>query len=166
MQASTLTVSCETPRAPSSDILGPGGTSGQLDAYNPGPELSINFQGVIAGTYFEPIAGNPFGGNYMVFIRSEDGTYITFATASCSALDATNDSVDSSHPRRSDEQSHCEQRRGGHRPSLSKHAYEATQGRLLTSLSDVVPRPRDDDEMAKIIPLRWSDSQHLQSCQR
>jgi hypothetical protein len=27
------------------------------------------------------MAGNPFGGNYTVFIRSENGTYITFAAA-------------------------------------------------------------------------------------
>jgi hypothetical protein len=64
-----------------SEILGPGGATGQLDPYNLGAQLSINFQGVIAGTYFAPIAGNPFGGNYTVFIRSEDGAYISFAAA-------------------------------------------------------------------------------------
>jgi hypothetical protein len=63
------------------EINGPGGATGQIDPFNSGPALSINPPGVIAGTYFAPIAGNPFGGNFMVFIRSEDGTYITFAAA-------------------------------------------------------------------------------------
>jgi predicted membrane protein len=34
-----------------------------------GKSMYINPQGVIAGTYFQPIAGNPFGGDYQVFIR-------------------------------------------------------------------------------------------------
>jgi hypothetical protein len=34
--------------------------------------------GEIAGTYFEPIAGNPFGGNFRVFLLSKHGQYTTF----------------------------------------------------------------------------------------
>jgi hypothetical protein len=49
-----------------------------------GKNLYINPQGVIAGTYFQPIAGNPFGGNYQVFIRARDGKITTFAAASSS----------------------------------------------------------------------------------
>jgi hypothetical protein len=63
------------------EINGPGGAIG-LYPFNPlGPPLSINPQGVITGTYFEPIAGNPVGGLYHVFVRSEDGEYITFDAA-------------------------------------------------------------------------------------
>jgi hypothetical protein len=46
-----------------------------------GPELSITPQGVITGTYFEPIPGNPFGGNFRVFVRATDGTFTTFDAA-------------------------------------------------------------------------------------
>lgn len=63
------------------EITGPGGATGQVDPFNPGPALSINPQGVITGTYFEPIAGNPVGGLYHVFVRSDDGKYITFDAA-------------------------------------------------------------------------------------
>jgi hypothetical protein len=35
----------------------------------------------ITGTYFEPISGNPFGGNYRVFVRTPDGTFTTFDAA-------------------------------------------------------------------------------------
>ena len=70
-----------SPAGAFSEILGPGGATGQFDPFNLGAALSINFQGMIAGTYFAPIVGNPFGGNYTVFIRSKDGTYITFAAA-------------------------------------------------------------------------------------
>ena len=63
------------------EIDGPEGATGQLDMNNPGPALSINPQGVITGTYFEPIAGNPAGGNFRVFGRSKDGKYITLEAA-------------------------------------------------------------------------------------
>jgi len=65
----------------STAITGPGGLGGQSDPFNPGPAFSINRSGQIAGTYFEPISNNPFGGNYRVFVRSRDGTYVTFDAA-------------------------------------------------------------------------------------
>jgi hypothetical protein len=46
-----------------------------------GQNLYINPDGVITGTYFEPISGNPFGGNYRVFVRALDGTFTTFDAA-------------------------------------------------------------------------------------
>jgi hypothetical protein len=46
-----------------------------------GPDLSMNPEGVITGTYFETISGNPFGGNFRVFIRTPDGTFTTFDAA-------------------------------------------------------------------------------------
>jgi hypothetical protein len=49
--------------------------------YSFGPDLYINPDGVITGTYFEPISGNPFGGNYRVFVRAPDGTLTTFDAA-------------------------------------------------------------------------------------
>jgi PEP-CTERM motif len=58
---------------------------GTIAAFNPysfGKSLYINSLGVVAGTYFQPIAGNPFGGNYQVFIRARDGKITTFAAAS------------------------------------------------------------------------------------
>lgn len=48
-------------------------------AFSFGQNFYINPVGVIAGTYFQVIAGNPFGGNYQVFIRALDGTVTTFA---------------------------------------------------------------------------------------
>jgi outer membrane protein assembly factor BamB len=36
---------------------------------------------VITGTYFELISGNPFGGNFRVFVRTRDGTFTTFDAA-------------------------------------------------------------------------------------
>ena len=46
-----------------------------------GQNLYINPDGVITGTYFEPISGNPFGGNYRVFVRTPDGIFTTFDAA-------------------------------------------------------------------------------------
>jgi hypothetical protein len=46
-----------------------------------GPDLSMNPEGVVTGTYFETISGNPFGGNFRVFIRAPDGTFTTFDAA-------------------------------------------------------------------------------------
>jgi hypothetical protein len=46
-----------------------------------GQNLYINPDGVITGTYFEPISGNPFGGNYRVFVRAPDGAFTTFDAA-------------------------------------------------------------------------------------
>jgi hypothetical protein len=57
---------------------------GHMEPFAPfsfGPLLSITPQGVITGTYFEPIPGNPFGGNFRVFVRATDGTFTTFDAA-------------------------------------------------------------------------------------
>ena len=45
------------------------------------PDLLITPQGVVTGTYFEPIPGNPFGGNFRVYVRATDGTFTTFDAA-------------------------------------------------------------------------------------
>jgi hypothetical protein len=45
------------------------------------PDLSINLEGVTTGAYFQTISGNPFGGNYNVFVRAADGTFTTFYAA-------------------------------------------------------------------------------------
>jgi hypothetical protein len=39
---------------------------------------AINPVGTITGSYFQPIQGNPFGGNYRGFLRAKDGTFTTF----------------------------------------------------------------------------------------
>jgi hypothetical protein len=49
-----------------------------------GPDLFINPDGVITGTYFARISGNPFGGNFRVFVRASDGTFTTFDAATYS----------------------------------------------------------------------------------
>jgi hypothetical protein len=66
------------------NVNGPNGELGQIDPFNPGYPLTMNAKGEIAGTYFAPIEGNPFGGNYRVFLRSKDGTYVTFDAATYS----------------------------------------------------------------------------------
>ena len=63
------------------NITGPGGLGGQYDPFNSGPPLSINPSGAFAGTYFQPINGNPFGGNFQVFVLSPNGNYVTFVAA-------------------------------------------------------------------------------------
>jgi hypothetical protein len=66
-------------------ITGPGGLVGQDDVINSaGPPLSINPSGEIAGTYFQPISGNPYGGDFRVFLRSRAGKYVTFDAANYS----------------------------------------------------------------------------------
>src|SRR5215469_4717 len=63
-------------------VTGPGGLTGQMDPFIFfGAASSINPGGEIAGTYFEPIVGNPFGGNYRVFLLSKAGQYTTFDAA-------------------------------------------------------------------------------------
>lgn len=42
---------------------------------------SMNQHEETTGTYFEPITGNPFGGNYRGFVRDRDGTFSTFDAA-------------------------------------------------------------------------------------
>jgi hypothetical protein len=49
--------------------------------FSGGIALAMNPAGVIAGTYFQIISGNPFGGNFRVFIRATDGTFTTFDAA-------------------------------------------------------------------------------------
>jgi hypothetical protein len=44
----------------------------------PDPVGGINPAGSITGSYFEPISGNPFGGNYRGFLRAKDGSFTTF----------------------------------------------------------------------------------------
>jgi len=65
------------------EVTGPGGLTGQdgRDTSFFGDVLSVNPQGEIAGSYFEPITGNPFGGDFQVFLLSKDGQYTTFAAA-------------------------------------------------------------------------------------
>jgi hypothetical protein len=60
------------------EISGPGGLAGQYDPYTLsfGAALSINPGGEIAGTYFEPIAGE-----FRVFLLSKHGQYTTFDAA-------------------------------------------------------------------------------------
>jgi hypothetical protein len=43
-----------------------------------GTSLYMNPQETIAGTYFQLIPGNPYGGNYRVFVRAQDGSFTTF----------------------------------------------------------------------------------------
>jgi hypothetical protein len=63
-------------------ITGPVGLPGQWDPYiSFGAVLSRTPGGEIAGTYFLPIAENPFGGNYRVFLLSKNGQYTTFDAA-------------------------------------------------------------------------------------
>jgi hypothetical protein len=57
---------------------------GQINVFAPfsfAPDLYIDENGVITGTYFETIAGNPFGGNYRVFVLARDGSFTTFDAA-------------------------------------------------------------------------------------
>ena len=71
-------------RAPAgtfTEITGPDGLTGQSDPFiTAGAAVSINPQGVIAGTYFAP-SGNIFGGNYRVFLLLDNGAYVTFDAA-------------------------------------------------------------------------------------
>jgi hypothetical protein len=46
-----------------------------------GRNLYVNPPGVITGAYFQTILGNPFGGNWRVFLRNTDGTFTTFDAA-------------------------------------------------------------------------------------
>ena len=42
------------------------------------PIVGINPAGAITGSYFQPVSGNPFGGNNRGFVRAPDGTFTTF----------------------------------------------------------------------------------------
>src|SRR3981081_1547817 len=57
---------------------------GKIAAFAPfalAQTLYINPDGVITGAYFESISGNPFGGNFRVFVRTPDGAFTTFDAA-------------------------------------------------------------------------------------
>jgi hypothetical protein len=59
-------------------IFGPGAIA-TFNALFTGPTpLYMNPQGAITGAYFQTISGNPFGGNFRVFVRATDGTFTTF----------------------------------------------------------------------------------------
>jgi hypothetical protein len=60
------------------------GDTGIFAPFSFGKNFYANPGGVIAGTYFQPILGNPFGGNFRVFIRAQDGTITTFDAATYS----------------------------------------------------------------------------------
>lgn len=47
----------------------------------PGYGLGISPAGAITAAYFQPISGNPFGGNWRGFLRAPDGTFATFDAA-------------------------------------------------------------------------------------
>jgi hypothetical protein len=59
----------------------PGNNIRVFAPFSFGPDLSMNPGGVITGTYFQTIAGNPFGGNFRVFVLAPDGTLTTFDAA-------------------------------------------------------------------------------------
>jgi probable HAF family extracellular repeat protein len=48
----------------------------------PAGSAGINVWGVVTGAYFEPVQGNPFGGNYRGFVRGLDGRFVTFDAVS------------------------------------------------------------------------------------
>jgi hypothetical protein len=59
----------------------PPGSIAIFAPFSFGQNLYITPNGVITGTYFELISGNPFGGNFRVFVRAPDGTFTTFDAA-------------------------------------------------------------------------------------
>lgn len=60
----------------------PGGMGGNLGGFfGIGQVVSINPEGAITGSYFQPISGNPLGGNYQGFLRHSDGSFDTFYAA-------------------------------------------------------------------------------------
>jgi hypothetical protein len=56
----------------------PGLTPFCSGLFFPSPPMGINPAGAIAGTYLQPIQGNPFGHNFRGFLRAKDGTFTTF----------------------------------------------------------------------------------------
>jgi hypothetical protein len=62
----------------------PPGSLGFFAPFSFGTGLDINATGAIAGSYFQAITGNPFGGNYQGFLRTPDGNFTTFAAATYS----------------------------------------------------------------------------------
>ncbi len=64
----------------------PNGTRVGLNCLNGfnaavGPGFGINPAGAITGNHFQPISGNPFGGNFRGFLRAKDGSFATFDAA-------------------------------------------------------------------------------------
>lgn len=62
----------------------PGGNNTAYYVYEfwtSAPAVSINRLGTIASNYFQPIVGNPFGGNFRGMLRKRDGTFQTFDAA-------------------------------------------------------------------------------------
>lgn len=59
----------------------PGGTRTGQGGFYGGQAVSINPQGAVAGSYFQHIPGNPFGGNYQGFLRHRDSSFDTFVAA-------------------------------------------------------------------------------------
>lgn len=56
---------------------------GSANGYGTFP-YTLNPEGVVTGNYFQPISGNPFGGNFRGFVRFPDGSFATFDAASYS----------------------------------------------------------------------------------
>jgi hypothetical protein len=46
--------------------------------FAPGPVMGMNSIGAVAGSYFQPLSGNPFGGNFRGFLRASNGSVTTF----------------------------------------------------------------------------------------
>ena len=59
----------------------PGGMNTGEGGYYGGQIVSINPEGEVAGSYFQPLPNNPFGGNYQGFLRHHDGSFDTFYAA-------------------------------------------------------------------------------------
>ena len=60
----------------------PANTGITLGGFSPdGGTLALNQEGRVAGTYWQPIPGNPFGGNNQGFVRHTDGSFETFVAA-------------------------------------------------------------------------------------
>ena len=56
----------------------PGGTDTAYYTFGGGSIASINSEGQVASNYFQPIPGNPFGGNFRGMLRKEDGSFETW----------------------------------------------------------------------------------------
>jgi len=68
-----------------STLIPPGGSVGGFSSacfttiFSVSPStIAINALGEIAGNYFQPLAGNGFGGNFRGFVRNRKGTFSEF----------------------------------------------------------------------------------------
>ena len=59
----------------------PGGMNTGTGGFYAFTTISSNPEGAVAGSYFQPIPGNPSGGNYQGFLRHPDGSFDTFYAA-------------------------------------------------------------------------------------